>query len=243
MEPQLDPLVVEFFAGLPQQGPGSDGDSAAALAVIQSKLPRAPAVADLGCGTGRSTLFLAEQLKTGIVAVELEPLFCERLARDAAARHLVIDVRQGHMADPPIQAASLDLVWSEGAAYLIGFAEALRRWRALLKPGGFCVVSECTWLKADPPPDIARFFAEGYPDMADIPSNVGRACAAGYELVTTQILLGEAWARYYGPIRRALRERKVAGALARELETELGLFDRSAGSYGYVFYVLRRSSA
>ncbi len=243
MSPPLDPVIAEFYAGLPQQGPGSDPDSEAALATVLARLPPSPAVADLGCGTGRSTLFLAERLRTSIVAVELEPLFCERLAADAAARDLPIEVRQGDMADPPLAPASLDLVWSEGAAYIIGFAEALRRWRSLIRPGGFCAVSECSWLKDERPPEVERFFAEGYPDMADIAGNLERARAAGYEPIATHTVSLEGWESYYRPIREDLSDGRVHAEFARELADELALFDRSAGSYGYVFYVLQRAAS
>ncbi len=242
MSPSLDPVIAEFYAGLSQQGPGSDADSEAALATILALLPPPPSVADLGCGTGRSTLFLGARLRTNIVAVELEPLFCERLAREAVARDLPIEVRQGDMADPPLAPASLDLAWSEGAAYIIGFAEALRRWRTLLRTGGFCVVSECTWLKDKRPPDVARFFAEAYPEMADIAGNIERGRSAGYEPLATHTVSSEGWENYYRPIRQAVSDGRVDSALARELDEELALFDRSAGSYGYVFYVLQSAA-
>jgi SAM-dependent methyltransferase len=241
MSASLDPVIAEFYAGLPQQGPGSDADSEAALATILALLPPSPSVADLGCGTGRSTLFLGERLRTNIVAIELEPLFCERLAREAAARNLPIEVREGDMADPPLAPASLDLVWSEGAAYIIGFAEALRRWQALLRPGGFCVVSECTWLKDERPPEIARFFAEAYPDMADIAGNMERARSARYEPLATHTVSSEGWENYYRPIRQSVSDGTVDPVLARDLDEELAIFDRSAGSYGYVFYVLQQA--
>ena len=63
-------------------------------------MPAKPAVADLGCGTGRSTLFLAERLGTRVTAVELAGRFCERLAERAEQRGLsaLVDVRCGDMA-------------------------------------------------------------------------------------------------------------------------------------------------
>ena len=35
-----------------------------------------------------------------------------------------------------------DLIWSEGAIYIMGFSEGLRAWRPLLKPAGYVAVTE-----------------------------------------------------------------------------------------------------
>ena len=240
MSSELDPAILDFYAALPQQGPGSDADAEVALRPILGHLPTKPAVADLGCGTGRSTLFLAERLGTRVTAVELAGRFCERLAERTAERGLsaLIDVRRGDMASPPVEPASLDLIWSEGAAYIIGFAQALRRWRPLLRAGGYCVVSECSWLAGDPPEPVARFFAEGYPEMASAAGNVARAQAAGYDVLATHTVSAAGWAQYYDPIRRAIRDGETGAldpAFVDELEAEIALFERSQGSYGYVF--------
>ncbi len=41
----------------------------------------------------------------------------------------------------------IDLLWSEGAAYKTGFANALTTRAAAIMPGGFAVVSELSWLR------------------------------------------------------------------------------------------------
>jgi hypothetical protein len=37
---------------------------------------------------------------------------------------------------------SIDVLWCEGAIFIIGFAKGLATWRRLLVPGGHLVVSE-----------------------------------------------------------------------------------------------------
>ena len=68
----------------------------------------------------------------------------------------------------------------EGAVYLLGFEQGLRFWRPLLAPGGCLVVSECSWLCADPLAEATAFFPAGYPGMAGIAQNLERARAAGF---------------------------------------------------------------
>ncbi|MGE5484827.1 MAG: hypothetical protein ACM3X4_07420 [Ignavibacteriales bacterium] len=37
---------------------------------------------------------------------------------------------------------SFDLIWSEGAIYIMGFGNGLTAWKPLLRRGGYVVVSE-----------------------------------------------------------------------------------------------------
>ena len=48
----------------------------------------------------------------------------------------------GSMDNLPFQNEELDLIWSEGAIYNIGFERGLNEWRRYLKPGGYIAVSE-----------------------------------------------------------------------------------------------------
>jgi hypothetical protein len=48
--------------------------------------------------------------------------------------------------------ASLDVLWAEGAIFIIGFERGLAEWRRLIRPGGFMAMHEMCWLRFDPPP-------------------------------------------------------------------------------------------
>jgi serine/threonine-protein kinase HipA len=237
----FDPAIFEFYAALPQQGPGCDGETIHALQRIADRLPPAPLIADLGCGTGRATLALAAALPdASITAIDLSELFCASLRSEVARRGLSarIHVRMADMAAPSLAAGSLDLLWSEGAAYNIGFENALRLWRPLLKADGVAVISECTWLSDERPAEVANFWLAAYPAMVTRAENVARAEAAGFEVIDTSTLPTGAWADYYDPIARALadgRAARLGPAFVAELEQELAVFAASAGSYGYVF--------
>ncbi len=62
----------------------------------------------------------------------------------------------------------IDLLWSEGAAYNIGFANALNSWASSLEPNGFLVVSELSWLQEQVSDPVKTFFESGYPDMQSV---------------------------------------------------------------------------
>jgi SAM-dependent methyltransferase len=235
-----------LFEGLPRQGPGSDACTREALARLGA-LPAAPRVLDLGCGSGRSALALAETLRTAVLAVDDHQPFLDALRTAADQRGLgqLIEVRCADMAAPGVPAGSIDLLWSEGAIYLLGFEAGLRLWRELLADGGCAAVSECSWLCADPPAEAVAFFGEGYPGMAGIEQNIERARAAGFEVVDHFTLPQPAWwDEYYTPLEARMTELapdadpELAAAVADTLR-EIALFRRCNDVYGYVFYLMR----
>ncbi|MCY1018073.1 class I SAM-dependent methyltransferase [Pyxidicoccus sp. MSG2] len=234
-----------LYSDLPQFGPGSAACTLEALKRLPT-LPPSPRVVDVGCGSGRQTLVLAEALRTRILAVDLHQPYLDQLERDARARRLdaFIETRQADMAALDVPAGSVDLLWSEGAIYHLGFGPGLRRFRPLLAPGGLAAVTECTWLTDARPAEAARFWTEGYPTMGTTPENRATAEAEGYEVLDTFTLPHSAWWDYYTPLlQRMERLRPTAAPALREVftatEEEIALFRRHGDSYGYVFYLLR----
>jgi SAM-dependent methyltransferase len=237
-----------LFEGLPRQGPGSDACTREALRRLPV-LPAAPRALDLGCGSGRSTLVLASALRTKVIAVDNHQPFLEQLRASAQERGLedLIEIRCADMAAPGVPAGSIDLLWSEGAVYLLGFEAGLRLWRPLLTPGGCLAASECSWLVAEPPAAAAAFFREGYPGMAGIEENIDRARAAGFDLIDHFTLPPAAWwDEYYTPLQQRMADLAPAAdaelaAVIDETRREIELYRRHGHSYGYVFYLLRPS--
>lgn len=88
------------------------------------------------------------------------------------------------MADPPIPEASVDLIWSEGALYNIGFESRLKRWLRLLRPGGFIAVTELTWLTDHPPQRAVEFWEAKYPAISNVDANLNKMRSARFEIAT-----------------------------------------------------------
>jgi serine/threonine-protein kinase HipA len=231
---------------LPREGPGSDACTLEALRRLPA-LPTDAVVLDLGCGPGRSSLVLAEALCTKVMAVDLHQPYLDHLVRDAAQRGLSdrIEPRRADFGALVLPPGTVDLIWSEGAAYVLGFAESLGRWRPLLKPGGLMAVSECTWLVDDPSAELRAFWRSAYPSMGTVAENRRRVESAGLEVLDTFVLPASAWwDEYYTPLlARVAALRPTADAplttLLDEAEREIDLFWRHGDAYGYVFYLLR----
>jgi SAM-dependent methyltransferase len=232
--------------GLPRAGPGNDRSTAYALRRLP-QLPPSPVALDLGCGPGRQTLVLAKLLGARVTAIDIHGPFLRQLERAAEAQGLshLIMILQVDMATLELPPGSIDLIWSEGAAYFLGFEEALRRWRPLLKPRGLMALTECTWLTDDPPAEARSFWRQAYPEMATIAQNCHRADAQGFEVLDSFAIPKSAWwDDYYTPLHNRVRQpRPSANAelsrLFDETERDIDLFRRHGNSYGYVFFLLR----
>lgn len=235
-----------LFGGMSKLGPGDDVHTRRALRMLPRR--RFEVVVDAGCGTGRQTLVLAEELATRIHAIDSHEPFLnllERRAKDAGLERFV-QTRCMDMKDIPSVFPGIDLLWSEGAAYNIGFANALDTWAPSILRGGFAVVSELSWLRDGAPDAVGEFFQTGYPEMQTARRNVEVARASGFELLDTSVLPAEAWIDGYyeilEPRATALLDHPNDSVRAFALDTirEIEIFRQSEGSYGYVFYVLQR---
>jgi SAM-dependent methyltransferase len=241
-----DPVGL-LFGGMKKLGPGDNAHTLRVLRLLPKREFRV--IVDAGCGTGRQTLALAKALGTLIHAVDSSEQFLDELVRRAGESGIGQLVRTHcmDMTDIPQVFQDIDLLWSEGAAYNIGFPNALATWVPALAPGAIAVVSELSWLTEQPPDEVRAFFRSGYPDMHSVPHNVAVAERAGYKVLTTNTLPREAWVDgYYDML--APRARALLGHpdpavqdFAAETVREIEVFQGSEDSYGYVFYVLQHA--
>jgi serine/threonine-protein kinase HipA len=235
-----------LYEGLPRQGPGSDACTREALRRLPP-LPAQPRVLDLGCGSGRQTLVLADVLGTKVVAVDLHRPFLDQLDVAARERGLVdrVETRCADMGALELPPGSIDLLWSEGAIYLVGFEDGLRRCRPWLAPGGLAAVTECSWLGPARSEELTSFWREAYPAIGSVADNLARAGRAGFEVLGWFALPPSAWwDDYYLPLLARIRDLAPDGdpalaAVIAETEREIDLYRRYHEVYGYVFYLMR----
>lgn len=243
-------LICEFFLNTRRQGPGSPEATLRALSFIDG-LTDESRIADLGCGTGGQTMTLARHAPGHVSGLDFYPGFIERFNANARGANLGDRVKGvvGSMDDLPFREGELDLIWSEGAIYNIGFERGLREWRRYLRPGGFLAVTEASWFTDERPAEIHDYWMEMYPGIDTIPGKVALVQRAGYLPVATFVLPENCWTEhYYAPLAKAreLFLRKYAGnATAEELvafqRQEEALYDKYKAFYGYVFYIAKKT--
>ena len=119
-------FMFSFYRRVHRKARGSEASTRQALSRLDG-IPPEPRVVEFGCGSGAAALVLAETPRARVTAVDFhQPYFDDlnaRAARAGVARR--IRTVRADMADPPFPDGSFDLVWSEGAIYLVGFEQGL----------------------------------------------------------------------------------------------------------------------
>ncbi len=251
----IDPkLLIDLHKTNTRLGPG--GDEQTRLALQLAGLNRsAPdlSVADLGCGTGASTLLLAQVLGAQITAVDLFPEFLEALERRAeqgGMRDRIVTAATS-MAALPFAEDSLDLIWAEGSIYNLGFEAGLGAWRPFLSPGGVLAVSELTWLTAERPAELEEHWRERYPEVDTAAAKIGVLERNGFTPIGYFPLPELCWLEnYYRPLEARfssfLEEHDhsaAAEACVAEERLEIAVYQKHRAHVSYGFYIARKRSS
>ena len=250
-------LFIEIHAGLPQQGPGDEASTRRALRLVADRLPAAPRVLDLGCGTGRQTLTLASQLNGEIVAVDNHRPYLHRLAAQlqspppADVRPVEADLHDLPDALGPAAKEPFDLIWAEGSLYILGLEAALSTIHPLLHPAGCLAFTELTWLTAEPSDTTRAFWTAEYPAMQTAAANRTLVRNTGFDPIGDFVLPEASWWHgYYRPIEERLDRLRDEHADVPELlevieatQAEIDLYRAYAAEYGYVFYIAQKRPA
>lgn len=245
----MEHLLFEIFESLPRQGPG-DRESTKRAFLATVGLPDNPEILDVGCGVGMQTLDLANLTSGRITAVDNHTPFLTKLQKKAKVCNCRAEIRTalGDMAALDFPPDSFDLIWSEGAAYNIGFENALKTWRSLLRSEGCMAISEVAWLKKNPPQEVQSFWADEYPDIKYDNDNIATIEASGYKVLNYFTLPDESWwTCYYHPIEQKLHEMRATyqgNAEAQEIfdsfQVEIDMHRKYSDYYGYEFYIMKR---
>jgi SAM-dependent methyltransferase len=239
-------LICEYFSSIERQGPGSPEATIKALSFIDY-LTNKSRIADIGCGSGGQTMVLTQHVPGHITGIDLFPTFIDLLNSNASKFNFQdrIEGIVGSMDKLPFQNEELDLIWSEGAIYNIGFERGLNEWRKFLKTGGYVAVTEASWFTDERPAEIDRFWLDAYPEIDTIPNKVAQMQKAGYIPVATFILLENCWTEhFYAPqvaVQAAFLKKYAGNTTAEELianqRHEAQLYNKYKEYYGYVFYI------
>ena len=243
-------LLVDLHKRAKRQGPGGDVETRKAIDLAMLD-PSAPLkVADIGCGTGASTIQLARLLNAKITAIDFLPEFIEVLKGKAENEGLSkkINPLVCSMENLQFDDEEYDVIWSEGAIYNIGFEKGINDWRRFLKPGGLLVVSEITWTTSDRPSEIQKYWEAEYPEIDTASSKINILEKNGYSPVAYFVLQERCWLEnYYRPLQNSFAEFIVrnannenAQAIVETEKKEISLYEKFKKYYSYGVYVARK---
>ncbi len=126
-------LFFEIHKDLPREGPGCNSATSEAISQIPN-LSSQSKILDVGCGPGMQTLELARKTKGLIIAIDKNQPFLDELTRRVGREGFTerIQVLNMSMKYLKFEDSTFDLIWSEGAIYIMGFQKGLVAWNRFL---------------------------------------------------------------------------------------------------------------
>jgi len=245
-------LLIDLHKGANRQGPGGDEETEKAidLAYIDRNTPLK--IADIGCGTGASTLILARSLNAKITAVDFLQAFLDVLETRAQSEGVEekITLLCASMEKLPFE-EEFDVIWSEGAIYNIGFKRGVADWMHYLKPGGLLIASEITWITSDRPPELQNHWDSEYPEIDTASVKIKLLEENGYSPIGYFVLPEHCWIdNYYEPMRSSFQaflsrngNSEEARSIVEAERYEIELYEKYKAHYSYGVYIARKSGA
>ncbi|MEM9243152.1 MAG: class I SAM-dependent methyltransferase [Pseudomonadota bacterium] len=243
-------LLIDLHKDGKRQGPGDDTHTQLALnfsgLLQRSELLK---LADIGCGTGASTLVLAENLNAAITAVDLFPQFLNILQRKAKHKKLKgkIEALPCSMDSLPFQENSLDAIWTEGAIYNMGFKKGVAYFKRFLKPKGILSISEITWLTQNRPEDLTSYWHSEYPEIAIGSEKIKILEQQGFTLKAYFPLPESCWFdSYYHPLQNRFKDflakhtSEEAQSIVNSEIHEIEQYKKYRDYYSYAFYIAEK---
>jgi len=243
-------LLIDLHKRAKRQGPGGDAETEMAIDISMIDRSAPLKIADIGCGTGASTLLLAQLLNARITAVDFLQDFLEVLEDRVEKMGLSEKVSTFccSMDNLPFGDEEFDGIWSEGAIYNIGFERGVIEWNRYLKVGGILVVSEITWITGSRPSELQKYWDVEYPEIDVASSKVSVLEKNGYSPLGYFVLPDHCWLEnYYRPMQNSFEDflnrngnSEEALAIVGAENREIKLYEKYKSHYSYGVYIARK---
>ncbi|TVR00814.1 MAG: class I SAM-dependent methyltransferase [Desulfovibrionales bacterium] len=245
-------LLIDLHKQGYRQGPGGDVETEQALSLAMIDRVAPLKIADIGCGTGASAILLARLLNAQVTAVDFLQEFLDVLNERAESAGIAdrISTLGCSMDNLPFATEELDIIWSEGAIYNIGFENGVADWRRFLKAGGLLVVSELTWLTDVRPAELQQHWDREYPEIDVASAKIRILEKHGYSPVGYLALPEHCWLdQYYRPMQARFEDflerngnSEEALAVVTAEQQEIDLYETYKAHISYGVYVAKKTA-
>ena len=242
--------IYELCEALPRSGPGDNEYTRRAFNTIPHP-PKHPCILDIGCGQGVQTIELAKISKGQFVALDNHQAFLDILMDKAKTEGVeqAIIPKNISMLDMDFENEIFDIIWSEGALYIIGFHNGLKRCHQLLKPKGYLAVTELVYINPNPPSELVKYLEDEYPDIKHIEGIIKIINKEGFKLISNFTLPDTAWLNnYYLPMGKEIprlikkyQGNDLALSIIDGLKKEINFYRKYSNFYGYEFFVMQKA--
>jgi len=242
----MDKEMMEFFFKIHngdfRGGPGSDLSTERAYNIAKRFLGENISVLDIGAGSGFQTKVLKGMVDGNITALDTSEIYLDKIKKEVGVK--TVNCSMDNL-DSSFSHNTFDLIWSEGAIYIMGLENGLRHWKPFLKKGGIIGFSHISWIQDNPPKEILEYWEAEYPQIATLDENKGIIGEAGYEIKDYFILPSTDWmANFYEKMseRLNLLEKNKLSPVEKDVvemhREEIEMYDKYGDYYGYVFFII-----
>lgn len=241
-------LSSELHRNLPLERPGRIDYTRKAFYMLP-KLDK-PNILDIGCGNGEPTIELAKLTNGHVTGIDINQTDLDKLEKKAMEQNLSDKIKTINMSmlNLNFQTKSFNIIWSEGAIWVMGFEKGLKDWRKLIKPNGYLVVHEMCWLAPDPPEEIREHWQKMYPGITTHQKNVEKIPDYGYNVLGHFPLPEDTWGKlYFDPLEKRIitfrekykKETRAIAILDKE-QKEIDIYRKYLKWYGSAYYIMQK---
>lgn len=233
------------YEDLDRLSPGSGKTTASVIDMIDFDIDDELNILDIGCGVGQATIQFAEHFRNAEVeAVDFFRHHLDVLDEKIKENNLqkrVFTYRMD-MRDLDFANENFDVVFAEASIEIIGFKKGLQEWKRLLKPNGYLIVSDVSWI-GKPSAESRKFWKNTYDEVDTIENKISQIRDEGYEFIGHVTVPKEDWKSYHELLEQNLAKLNgdaSAKDFVRQLKKEINVYRQNSDDYSYVFYIMRR---
>ncbi len=231
---------MHIYATLNYWGPNDEKDTLKAFHLLPTKPEK---IVEIGCGQGITTQVLAKFAH--VTALDNDANALERLDNKAKQQGLESQIMTScaSMTDLPFDDASIDVIWAEGSAYIMGVENALKAWRKKLVEDGILVFSDLVWSTDSPCEQAKAFWQKAYPDICINKKRIHQAQKAGFRVLNSFPMSDKAWRNYYQPLSERVSELKKSwtdSAALTDIQREIDIVQRFGDDIAYHLFILQK---